>query len=229
MSGSFLVQSRTSVLISCQSFDDDIDREENNELDFEDPSLPPSSVSTSILQQDAYDSSPHAPPDSQNADKSSSAYPELNNEDIIDHHHITPRGPLPTPDEALQYHADSLRYHSVTSSGSSTSKLPMTMPGVGGWLDSGGSKLSSPPSSPGDGTSNKASLSRIAQDNEELSTRGTESTLFGKPLPNLPAASASPQKVSSIMGCTDGVSASLSDALKDEVRFYPHILHLSHP
>ncbi|SJL06571.1 uncharacterized protein ARMOST_09913 [Armillaria ostoyae] len=197
--------------------DDDIDREENNELDFEDPrSLPPSSVSASNLQQDAYGSSLHAPSDSQNADKSSSAYLGLSNEDIIDYHHITPRGPLPTPDEALQHHANSLRYHSVASSGSSASKLPMTMPGVGRWLDTGGSKLSSPPSFPEDGTSNKTSLSRIAQDNEELSARGTESTLFGKPLPNLPAASASPQKVSSIMGCTDGVSASLSDALKDE-------------
>ncbi|PBK98522.1 hypothetical protein ARMGADRAFT_579562 [Armillaria gallica] len=207
------------------------DREENNELDFEDSrSLPPSSVSASILQQDACSSSPHAPSDSQNADKSSSAYLGLSNEDMIDHHHhITPRGLLPTPDGPLQHHANSLRYHSIASSGSSASKLPMTVPGVGRRLDTGGSKHSSPLSSPGDSTLNKTSLSRIAQDNEELSARGTESTRFGKPLPNLPAASASPQKVSSIMGCTDGISASLSDALKDEVRFYSHILHISHP
>ncbi|KAK0447365.1 uncharacterized protein EV420DRAFT_1568396 [Desarmillaria tabescens] len=161
--------------------DDDIDQEdsENDEPDFED--RPSSSISGSLVQQDAYDLSPRTSSDSQNTDKFLSAYTELSVEDIIEHQ---------APDAASRYHTCS--------------------------------KLSSPPSPSGEVASNKASLSHITQDNEivadneALVSSGTDSTLFGKPLPTLPTVSAFPQSVEARMGYTGSVSGSLADALKDE-------------
>ncbi|KAK0461164.1 uncharacterized protein EV420DRAFT_183055 [Desarmillaria tabescens] len=97
-------------------------------------------------------------------------------------------------------------YINIPSAGSSTSKLPMTLPAVRKWLNTKRSKFSSPSSPPGDGASKKASFSdllRIRKDNEigtdheESLTSVTTSTLVGKPSPTLPAASASPREVSS--------------------------------
>ncbi|PBK74440.1 hypothetical protein ARMSODRAFT_1081364 [Armillaria solidipes] len=99
-------------------------------------------------------------------------------------------------------------YFNIPSAGSSTSKLPMTLPAVRKWLNTKRSKFSSPSSPPGDGASKKASFSdllRIRKDNEivtdheETLTTGTTSTLVGKPSPTLLTSSVSLQEVSPVL------------------------------
>ncbi|KAG7440170.1 uncharacterized protein BT62DRAFT_641716 [Guyanagaster necrorhizus] len=83
-------------------------------------------------------------------DKSWSSYLDLSAEGIIEHH---------MPDAALQYRSrNSLRHFNSLSEGSSTSKLPMTLPAVRKWLNTEKSKLSSPPSERADLAYNRSDL-----------------------------------------------------------------------